>query len=188
MNEHKKGADPEALEELEAALSELEQRTSGEFDGLRGSFPENKSMALADIAYYLRDYLLDRYDEPTVRHMQTTYSENPIWVPASEGVELAISVLHSIHSAFAIDGERFHILLSGRDGWSGAKWRKYGQKGGKKGGATQKRQRGTSVKIDEILNLARQDKERKRGWKVRISEQVPCSTTYVRNTLKKYLK
>ena len=188
-NEHGPDADPGTLAAVEARLAELEHRKEGDFDDLLGEFPDEKSIALRDIAYRMRNYLLDRHDEDTVRRLLVAqYPDDRErgglqWGPGcTKADDLALEVLGLIGSAFKVDDKRMHILLSGEDGWSGAKSRV----GGAKGRVTQNAQRGTSVHIDQILDFARRDTVRERGWKVRIAEKVGCSVTHVRNTIKEY--
>ena len=190
---NRKGPDVDAgtLAAANAALEKLEHRREGDFDGLLGEFPDEKSIVLRDIAYRMRNYLLDRHDEDTVRRLLVAqYPDDRErgglqWGPScTEADDLALEVLGLIGSAFKVDAERMHILISGKDGWSGAKSRV----GGAKGRDTQKGQAGSSVIVDQILDLARRDTVRKRGWKAHIAKEAECTPQYVGQIIKQNRK
>ena len=182
-NEKGPDADASTLAALEAGLAELERRKQGEFDGLLGEFPEEKSKALRDITYYLRDYLLDKhgYDEETVRRMldnQYEYEDGMQWGPASEGVELALDLLGLIGSAFKSDA--YHVLLSGKDGWKGARQREGGHEGARR------RHKGPNPapKRARVIEADKKDDGPKWGRIARIAKKAGCKPQYAGKVLK----
>lgn len=179
-NEHGPDATPDLLAIIDAALEELEQRNRGEFNGVTGKLPDNTSVALMDVTYYLRDFMLEKYPEDKVRRMLAAqYVEGMEWVPSStDADDLALGLLGLIASACRAK-ERDH-LLSGRMG-------SVHLNALRKGRLTQQQERVQTELQIRILKLAKEDKGPARGKAVRIHNRVinSCSYEYVRKTLKK---
>jgi len=177
------------LAAVKMALVELKKREEGDFDGLLGSIPHEAAAALGDIAYYVRDYLLDRYDEKEIRRLQAKYSDSLIgansnktlkWAPASDGVELALGILNLIGSIFSVDGEKLTILLSGTDGLRGLKVKQGGEKG-----ARRRHGKPTDApKRTKILEADKKDNGPKWGRIARIAKKVGCKPQYAGKVLK----
>lgn len=177
------------LAAIKMALFELKKRGEGDFNGLTGSIPQEAAVALGEITYYVRDYLLDRYDEKEVRRLQAKYSDSLLgsnsnktlnWAPASDGVELALGILNLIGSIFGVDGEQLSVLLSGTDGLRGLKVRQ----GGEKGARRRHGKPADAPKRTKILEAAKKDDGPKWGRIVRIAKKAGCEPQYAGKVLK----
>jgi hypothetical protein len=188
-NKHNPDADPGTLASVEARLAEGIRRLEGDFDDLLGEYPDEKSIALRDVTYGLRDYLLDRYPEDTVRRMLVAqYPDEQErgglqWGPGcTEADDLALELLGLIGSAFKSDA--YHVLLSGEGGLKKARKNRW------------KDHKPTKLQA-RILDHAKKDEGPKRGLAARVHKNIinDChknwrldSSSYenVRKTLRKF--